>query len=100
MRGRSCTSNLLSFLERITLAVDDGEPVDIIFLDFAKAFDKVPVERLLKKVWAHGVRGKVFQWISTWLKNRLQRVVLNGEASTWAASGQRAGPTAFLDFHK
>ena len=56
MRGRSCTSNLLSFLERITLAVDDGEPVDIIFLDFAKAFDKVPVERLLKKVWAHGVR--------------------------------------------
>ena len=53
MRGRSCTSNLLSFLERITLAVDDGEPVDIIFLDFAKAFDKVPVEQLLKKVWAH-----------------------------------------------
>ena len=35
MRGRSCTSNLLSFLERITLAVDDSEPVDIIFLDFA-----------------------------------------------------------------
>ena len=50
MRGRSCTSNLLSFLERITLAVDVGEPVDIIFLDFAKAFDKVPVERLMKKV--------------------------------------------------
>ena len=39
MRGRSCTSNLLSFLETITAAVDDGEAVDIIFLDFAKAFD-------------------------------------------------------------
>ena len=57
MRGKSCVSNLLSFMERITMSVDRGDPVDIVYLDFAKAFDKVPVDRLLKKVWAHGIRG-------------------------------------------
>ena len=54
VKGRSCTSNILEFLEKVTAAVDSGESVDVIFLDFAKAFDKVPRERLLKKLraWA------------------------------------------------
>ena len=56
MKRNSCTSNLLAFLEKITVAVDNGDAVDIVFLDFAKAFDKVRVERLLKKVWAHGIQ--------------------------------------------
>ena len=80
MRGRSCATNLLEFLEKATRAADEGKPLDVIFLDFAKAFDKVPRERLLKKVHAH---GRVWDWISAWLKDRTQRVVLNGEFSSW-----------------
>ena len=83
MRGRSCATNLLEFLEKATRAADEGKPLDVIFLDFAKAFDKVPRERLLKKVHAHGIRGRVWDWISAWLKDRTQRVVLNSEFSSW-----------------
>ena len=46
-------------MEEITREVDRGECVDVVYLDFAKAFDKVPTARLLKKLKAHGVEGKV-----------------------------------------
>ena len=48
-RGRSCVTNLLAFLDKVTSYRDDKESVDIIFLDFAKAFDKVPHSRLMSK---------------------------------------------------
>ena len=48
-KGKSCLTILLSFLEDITKSVDDGKPVDVIYLDFSKAFDKVPHQRLILK---------------------------------------------------
>jgi len=52
-------------------------------LDFAKAFDKVPHQRLLLKVASLGIGGKLFDWISNWSLNRTQRVCINGIVSIW-----------------
>ena len=58
--SRSCLMNILVFLDKITEWVDQGEMVDVVFLDFAKAFDKVPHQRLLLKVVSLGIGGKLF----------------------------------------
>ena len=60
--GRYCLTNLLEFLDRVTGCVDAGDSVDVIFLDFAKAFDKVPHRRLVSKLKAHGIQGKILDW--------------------------------------
>jgi hypothetical protein len=70
------------FFEKVTREVYSVS-FDTIFLDFAKAFDKVPTRRLLKKVRAHGITGKLLAWIENWLTNRRQRVILRGEFSDW-----------------
>jgi ribonucleases P/MRP protein subunit RPP40 len=61
--------------------IDKGKAADIFYLDFAKAFDKVPRERLIIKLRAKGIEGKILRWIHNWLSNRTQRVVVNGEES-------------------
>jgi hypothetical protein len=104
MPGKSCATNLLEFFEKATRAVDGGKPVDVIFLDFAKAFDKVPRERLLAKLRAHGITGNLLTWIRNWLTGRKQRVVLNSKHSTWSEvlsgvpQGSVLGPILFLVF--
>lgn len=83
MRNKSCTTNLLEFLEKVTKETDEGSPMDILYLDFSKAFDKVPKLRLLEKFKAHSINGNLLNWINNWLTGRKQRTVLNGESSDW-----------------
>lgn len=82
MPGKSCATNLAEFMDFVTRAVDDGKAVDIFYLDFSKAFDKVPRQRLIKKLRAKGVEEKTVKWIENWLTNRNQKVSIQGEYSS------------------
>jgi hypothetical protein len=99
---KSCLSNLLKFYEEVTKIVDEGVPVDIAYLDFSKAFNVVPHERLLIKLHAIGIHEKVMQWIQAWLKQRKQRAVLNDKALSWelvpssVVQGSVLGPDLFV----
>ena len=75
--------------------------VDIIYLDFKKAFDSVPHQRLLGKIKSYGIEGNIFKWLSSFFHNRLQRVALNSTSSHWAQvksgvpQGSVLGPLLF-----
>ena len=95
-------NNLLCFFEEITKWVDDGSPVDVVYLDFQKGFDKVPHQRLLLKLKPHGIGNDVIKWIEKWLTHKRQRVIVDGEISNWKSvlirvpQGSVLGPILFI----
>ena len=77
-KRRSCVTQLVTTVQGIASQLWSGDQVDVILLDFAKAFEKVPHRRLLYKLGYYGVRGHTLQLIESFLGHRKQRVLLDG----------------------
>jgi len=80
---RSCCTQLLHALIDWTLSLDEHFPTDVIYFDLSKAFDTVPHARLLLKLQAYGINGKLLDWFKSFLTDRYQSVKVNGSLSCW-----------------
>jgi hypothetical protein len=100
--GKACTTNLLETLDTITDAMSKGYLVILILLDFAKAFDTVPHDELVGKARAYGFGEDLLRWLSNFLKNRRQRVVMGETITEWlevfsgVPQGSVLGPLLFI----
>ena len=97
-------TQLIEVLDEWSKAIEDRSSIDVVYLDFQKAFDAVPHQRLLYKLSCYGVRGKLLSWIEAFLTERRQFVALNECSSDWTevasgvSQGSVLGPLLFLVF--
>jgi hypothetical protein len=82
MPGKSCTTNLLETLDKITESLNDNCLIVMILLDLAKAFDSVAHDELINKLPAYGITGNLLNWLTDFLKGRKQRAVM-GEVTSF-----------------
>ena len=102
--GDSCVHQLISIVHEIYSAFDANPSLEVrgVFLDISKAFDRVWHKGLLYKLKCMGINGNLLKLVESFLSNRYQRVVLSGQASSWAEiragvpQGSILGPLFFL----
>ena len=100
--GLSCQTQLILLIKEILRAMDQNYQVDLIMLDFLKAFDTVAHNKLLLKLEHLGIQSNTYSWIQAWLTSRTQKVVVEGETSnslnvvSGVLQGTVLGPLMFL----
>ena len=74
-------SQLVSTLQDLLFNWDQNKQIDVVVLDVAKAFDTVPHDKLLSKLQHYGINNNLHNWIRSFLKERMQQVIVDGEKS-------------------
>lgn len=89
VRGKSCTTNLLETLDIVTKSLSEGKAVNVVYLDYLKAFDMVLHKRLIHKLRSYGLEARFLRWTEAFLTGRSQRVVLGDAMFHTLALGAR-----------